>query len=226
MRYELALFDFDGTLADSAEWFLEQMNRVAAEMGFRKIDPGEYERVRGFTSQEVMAHLGIPKWKLPLLMARMRKAAAEQSGAIQLFPGVAGMLARLNEAGIRVGIVSSNSERNVRELLGTENCSKLEVVSCGASLFGKAAKLRGVLRRVRVKAGAAIYIGDEIRDAVAAREVGMAFGAVRWGFASAEALEKESPELQFSRMEEIAERLTTRRRIQGVPDYDQQAGRI
>jgi hypothetical protein len=54
----------------------------------------------------------------------------------------------------------------------------------------------------------------------------MAFGAVLWGFASAEALEKESPELQFSRMEEIAERLTTRRRIQGVPDYDQQAGRI
>lgn len=208
MKYKLALFDFDGTLADSAQWFLTQMNQVADEMGFRRIQPADYEKVRGYSSKQVIEYVGLPMWKLPRLMARMRKAAGEHRGEIQLFPGVGKMLATLSEHGIGVGIVSSNSEKNIREMLGPEHCRLIKPFSCGSSLFGKAAKLRGVLRRIGVKANQAIYIGDEIRDGVAAREVGMSFGAVAWGFATIEALRRENPTEEFAAMEEIAEKLS------------------
>lgn len=204
MRYKLALFDFDGTLADSAEWFLAQINAVANEMGFRRIESADYQKVRGFSSQQVIAYLGLPMWKLPTLMARMRKAAALNPGAIQLFPGVGEMLKDLEGFGIRVGIVSSNSEANIRRILGEQHAARISCFSGGASLFGKAAKLRGVLRQSGMTAGSVIYIGDEIRDAVAARAAGMAFGAVGWGFTTIEALRKEGPDLEFGRIGEIA----------------------
>ena len=50
---------------------------------------------------------------------------------------------------------------------------------------------------------AVISIGDEVRDIEAARAAGIACGAVRWGFASTEALQALGPDLIFERMEDI-----------------------
>ena len=36
--YKLAIFDFDGTLADSFAWFLSVINEVADRYGFRRIE--------------------------------------------------------------------------------------------------------------------------------------------------------------------------------------------
>ena len=213
MRYQLVLFDFDGTLADSAEWFLRKINEVADEFKFRRIEPSEFQTLRGFSSQQVIAHLGLPMWKLPMLMRRMRKAAAGDIGNVQLFPGAEQMLADLVVAGVNVGIVSSNSEGNIRQILGAQNVALVSHFSCGASLFGKAAKLRGVLRRSKVEPVSSIYIGDEIRDAVAARDVGMAFGAVGWGFTTMEALRRERPQMEFNHVDEIAFQLTRREKV-------------
>jgi phosphoglycolate phosphatase len=52
-----------------------------------------------------------------------------------------------------------------------------------------------------------ILIGDEIRDADAARQVHMAFGAVAWGYTNYEALLAQSPNESFSRVDELSEKL-------------------
>jgi phosphoglycolate phosphatase-like HAD superfamily hydrolase len=36
-RYKLAIFDFDGTLADSFPWFIGAVNDAAARFGFRGV---------------------------------------------------------------------------------------------------------------------------------------------------------------------------------------------
>lgn len=207
MRYELALFDFDGTLADSAKWFLRNLNAVADELKFRRIKEEDFEKLRGFSSQEVIAYMGLPMWKLPMLMARMRKAAAKDRGDVRLFPGVTEMLQALVTMEVKIGIVSSNSEENIRAILGANNTRHIEVFSCGASLFGKAARMRRTLKKIHTAAERTIYIGDEIRDAVAAREVGMDFGAVAWGFTTAEALRRQAPAMEFASMDEIPTKL-------------------
>ena len=38
MTYRLAIFDFDGTLADSFPFFLSVFNTIADRHGFRRID--------------------------------------------------------------------------------------------------------------------------------------------------------------------------------------------
>lgn len=50
-----------------------------------------------------------------------------------------------------------------------------------------------------------ICIGDEIRDYEAARRVGLAFGAVSWGFTSPEALQALTPEAMLPSPHEIVE---------------------
>ncbi len=47
MPYRLALFDFDGTLADSLDWFLGIFDQVADRYGYRRLGPGDRERLRG-----------------------------------------------------------------------------------------------------------------------------------------------------------------------------------
>ena len=206
MKYRVALFDFDGTLADSAEWFIKRLNELAAEFNLRQIRREDQELLRGYSSEQIMKYLGLPKWRLPQWVRRMREAAGNDNGAIKLFPGVPEMFAGLEGRGVQVGIVSSNSEENIRRILGPQ-VERVRYFSCGASLFGKAAKLRQVLRLSKAAANEGIYIGDEIRDATAARAAKMAFGAVSWGFASVEALRAQKPDIEFATMREIVEKV-------------------
>jgi phosphoglycolate phosphatase len=208
MSYRLVIFDFDGTLADTFPWFSRVLNGVADRFGFKRIEDGEGETLRGLSAQEIIAHLGVPRWKLPLIARHMRKLAAEHRDEIRLFAGVDRMLQGLAERGIWLAVVSSNSEANVRRTLGPENEVLINDYACGASLFGKAAKFRRVLKRSRVLPFEAICIGDEIRDAEAARTVGIAFGAVAWGFTELQALRAHRPDMIFASLGDVSMHLT------------------
>jgi phosphoglycolate phosphatase len=113
------------------------------------------------------------------------------------------MLRALHGAGIQLAVVSSNSEENIRIVLGPELCELIGMFNCGASMFGKASKFRKVVKRFGVKPGETISIGDEIRDLDAAREIGLATGAVSWGYTAAEALRVQTPDLMFETVDAI-----------------------
>jgi phosphoglycolate phosphatase len=70
-------------------------------------------------------------------------------------------------------------------------------------LFGKPAHLRRVLKASGVSAAEALYIGDEVRDADAARAVGCGFGAVSWGYARIDAFAPEPPDWVFNSFDAI-----------------------
>ncbi|HSU15669.1 HAD hydrolase-like protein [Longimicrobium sp.] len=207
MTYRLAIFDFDGTLADSFPWFLRVVNEAARVHRFRRIEPGDAEPLRGLDARRIIEHVGLPLWKLPLVARWMRRRMAADIGSIALFPGVDEMLRQLSEDGVRIAIVSSNSPANVRRVLGPENAARVAFYGCGVSLFGKRRKLRKVLAGSGVAAAEALCIGDEIRDLHAARAEGIAFGAVAWGYTTAAGLAAHHPEMLFTRVDEIAGRL-------------------
>src|SRR5262245_64953576 len=97
------------------------------------------------------------------------------------FPGAPAMLHTLRDAGLTLTLVSSDNEDNARRQLGA-SAAVFSHFACGASIFGKAAKFKAVMRRARVTAAQTIAIGDEVRDIEAARGAGIACGAARWGY--------------------------------------------
>jgi phosphoglycolate phosphatase len=203
MNHRLALFDFDGTLADSQDWFLGIFDQVADRFGYRRLAPGDRERLRGLETKAILHDLGVPAWKLPMIAKHVRELASRDIDQIRLFPGAAEMLAALKAGGVQAAVVSSNDEGNVRRVLGPAAAHVVHY-ACGASLFGKASKIRGALKAMRTDKRGAILVGDETRDAAAARDVGIDCGLVAWGYADPNFLRSLNPALFFERMDEIA----------------------
>lgn len=204
-RYQLAIFDFDGTLADSGDWFLSIADDLAERFRFRKVDPAEIEGLRGRTSREVVRYLGIPRWKIPAIARHIHKRLASETDRIVLFDGVEAMIAELVASGVRIAIVTSNAEGNVRAILGPEIVAKIEMFECGASLFGKARRFRRVLRKLNVDKEHVIAIGDETRDIVAANKVGVDKAAVLWGYANRAILTALKPDMVFDSPGEVTD---------------------
>jgi len=202
-RYALVIFDFDGTLADSGDWFLSIADHLAERFKFRKVAVHEVELLRGRTTSEVIRHLGIPRWKLPAIGRYVHALLAQQTDRIALFDGVVPLLQQLAENGVRIALVTSNAEHNARAILGPANAALIDWFECGASLFGKAPRYRRVLRKSKVALADAISIGDETRDVVAAKKVGIASGAVLWGYANRKALTQLEPDILFDSPDQV-----------------------
>ncbi|MBR0693500.1 HAD-IA family hydrolase [Bradyrhizobium lablabi] len=206
MPYSLAIFDLDGTLVDSFPWFLHTINDVADRFGFRRVADEDVEQLRHAPTREILGHLQVPPWKLPIIARYMRRLKAEHAADIPLFSGVETMVRTLTANGVRLALVSSDSEANARQKLG-DLASLFSHFDCAASLFGKPAKFRRVVRRAGVDLGQVIAIGDEVRDIEAARAVGIACGAVCWGYAAPAALRAHGPDLTFERIGDIVDEL-------------------
>ena len=99
-RYELVIFDFDGTLADSAAWMMRAVNPMARRYGFKTVTNEEIEMLRGRSTREVIRYLGVSPWKLPLIARAGKKLMAADAHTIPLFPETARMLRALHAAGV------------------------------------------------------------------------------------------------------------------------------
>jgi phosphoglycolate phosphatase len=205
--YKLVIFDFDGTLADSARWLACELNPLAARFGLRQVTEAEVETLRGCDTRQILSRLGVPTWKLPFIARHLRRRIAQDAGAIQLFPGAKALLRSLAGQGVVLGLVSSNSAANVRRILGPEAAALIEHYECGVGLFGKAVRFRKVVRRARVRPAETLCIGDETRDIEAAREAGLASGAVLWGYHRRELLAERAPTWLFETPDDVAARL-------------------
>lgn len=208
MKYDLAVFDFDGTLADSFPWLVSILDDLAERFHFKKLSEAELEHLRRQTVSDSLKAHDMPLWKLAVIGAEVHRLMARDIHHIRLFPGMDDMLADLHRRGTRLALVTSNTLENARAVLGAENASRFDFFACGVSLLGKPAKVRPILARSRVDPRQTIMIGDELRDLEAARKLGVHFGAVGWGYTPLEVMLPHAPELVFNTVAEMAAALT------------------
>jgi len=202
MSYSLAIFDFDGTLADSMGWFVASLDQTCDHFGLKRVDTTDIERLRDMSSRDALKALDVPFYKLPAISIYMRERFADGMSEIALFPAAADTLRALHEGGTKLALVSSNAEANVRHVLG-DVADLVDHYACGSSLWGKAQKFAGVLRALRISPARTIGIGDEVRDIEAARQAGLAAGSITFGYNSRRALEAAHPDHLFDDYEAL-----------------------
>jgi len=202
MSYRLAIFDFDGTLADSFPFFVSVFNQVADRHAFSRIHPHELDCLRKQGAREIMAHIGMPRWKLPLVARTFMSLMKKHRSSIPLFENIANTLAHLDERGLILAVVSSNSKENITQILGS-SCRHIQAFECGVSIFGKASRLRRVMRKFGVAPEEVIYIGDQLTDGEAAATAGIAFGAVAWGYGTYDAFHRLQSHEWFADVSEL-----------------------
>ncbi|WP_296698192.1 HAD-IA family hydrolase [Thiocapsa sp. UBA6158] len=190
------LFDFDGTLVDSLEVAFTAFRQVGPEFGCAPLSRERLERLRGMHALEVVHALGVPVYRLPQLATRMRRAMRADLMETAPIEGIGEVLETLLQRGHRLGILSSNARASVNEYVRRHRLPGLDAVNGGTGLFGKASALRRQARAQRIDPRCLVYVGDELRDLEAARDAGVRFAAVAWGYTPLESLAAAGPDFQ------------------------------
>jgi len=185
-----ALFDFDGTLADTAGDLGAAINHLRGERG---LQPLAVEAVRPYASMGArgMLRIGLglapdAAEYLPLRDAFLDRYARNICVQTKLFAGMDELIKELRKRNIAWGIVTNKAtrftERLVEHLRLAPDC-----VVCGDStphLKPHPAPLLLAAERLKLAPQACFYAGDDLRDIQAARAAGMRPVAVTWGYPS------------------------------------------
>jgi phosphoglycolate phosphatase len=207
MRRRFLIFDFDGTLADTFDLFLKVFDETAALHGFSCFDRENIDYLRTLDARNILRHHDVPMWKLPMIMRTTRKLMARRIRGIRLFGKIDQALIRLHEKGATLALLTSNSRSNVLRVLGSEMAGRFTHLECDVSIFNKHSKLKKMLARSGFTSDESIFIGDEIRDARAALQAGITFGAVSWGYGAMSALVKAGAQEYFFEPSELTSKL-------------------
>lgn len=197
MKYDLAAFDFDGTLADTLPWFNSIMDNVAEKYGFRKTNAEERAMLRRRSIPEILQFLGISIWKMPTIISYTRTLMSQIGPDVPLFDGIAEALHAIKASGLRMAVISANSTENIQRILGPELTPLFDHYECGTDLFGKPAKIAHLLELNQIAPERFILIGDELRDIEAARKAGIRVGVVPWGYNNLDTLLEQNPDEVF-----------------------------
>ncbi|HSA83958.1 MAG TPA: HAD-IA family hydrolase, partial [Patescibacteria group bacterium] len=125
---------------------------------------------------------------------------------IEMITPIRGMkeqLIHLQNADCTLGILTSNSEKNVVKFLERNNMQVFDFIYSGSSLFGKEKVIRSMLREKKFDPDKVIYVGDEGRDIEASKKAGVKVAAVTWGFSSRKGLETYKPDFLLDTPEEL-----------------------
>jgi phosphoglycolate phosphatase len=199
-------FDFDGTIADSFDVFIETFRSIAPKGVDVTIPPNE---LRGLSVPEVLKMLKIKRISVPGLIIRGRKEMAKNITEVSIFKGLTTELKQLQKQGIVVCILSSNSKESIATFLKNNDLDGLidEVIG-DISLFGKAKAIKKLAKSRDCNNNEVVYIGDEVRDIAAAKKADVISIAVSWGFNTKEALKKHEPSFVADKPAELSKLIT------------------
>lgn len=185
------IFDFDGTLVDSLLLGLEGVNQLADRFSYPTFEDTDYIRARG-VKQLIKEDLGLRWYQFPIYLRALKKQLIPHMSKLELNEGVDEMLRTLYQKA-QLYVLTSNIRPAVDFVIEQYDLDLFEGVYAGTSLFKKHRKLQRLLRKHQLEAKEAVYVGDEVRDIVACRRIGMPIVSVSWGFNSAEVLAEAGP---------------------------------
>ena len=188
MKYKNIIFDFDGTLADTAELTVETMRRTNRVMNLPDKSDEECKAMIGCRLEEIPSILwpGIPL-SAELYAATFREIykSVKNSFIVRTFPRVLDTLADLKRNGIRMAVASSRSKTSLTEL-----CNELlisgylrMVVGGGDVKNGKAAPdpVNLILATQEWNKEETLVVGDMNVDIVMGKAAGTATCGVTYG---------------------------------------------
>ncbi len=200
------IFDFDGTLVDS----LPVAVSIAGQMvpGLDLSDQ-ELAKFREMPAREIIKYSGVPYWQLLRLMIKGKKLLGARLGELKAFPDIDAVVKTLHDQGFQISVVSSNSEENIRKVLGREKIEQyVDRVYGNVGLFSKSRVFKVVLKDQKAKASDAIYVGDEVRDIEAAHKSKIPVVSVTWGYNGETILKKYQPDYLAHTPQELVSILT------------------
>ncbi|WP_374967454.1 HAD hydrolase-like protein [Lysinibacillus sp. RS5] len=201
MKY--IIFDFDGTLADSTAVLASAWNTIAQKYKFKGIELKEIESLKKLSIAERSKLFDFPMYKLPMILPQFYRLYRQSLNDVHLYDGIKDVLMEIDKRGFEILIISSNSQENILEFLNMNGIHCVSNVLCSNRIFGKDKVIKKFLKDSNITPSEVIYIGDEQRDIVACKKVGVPIIWVGWGYDAIEVVQQEEPEYKVATPQEI-----------------------
>jgi len=190
------LFDWDGTLVDSAEVSFRCYAQVFGAYGIA-FDRARFAATYSPDWYQTYEAVALPREHWSAADARWVELYGEERA--ELLPGAGDGLARLRAAGLATALVTSGSRPRIdRELAALGAAGLFECVVCCEDVSSRKpdpAPLLLALERIGVEPAAAAYVGDSPEDILMARAAGAFALGIEGGFPNREALRASKPDL-------------------------------
>ena len=210
MKYQLAIFDLDGTLLDTLEDLADSTNYIMRQFGYPERTLAE---VRNFVGNGIRKLLerSAPKDTSSEEIDRMFEQFKAYYGEhcadkTKPYDGILELLEKLREQGVKLAVVSNKADYAVKAL-----CEQYfsgffdEAVGERTGVARKPAPdtVNEVLKNLQIDKSQAIYIGDSEVDVQTARNAELDCIAVDWGFRDMAVLKEAGAETIVSTPEKL-----------------------
>lgn len=214
MKYQLAVFDLDGTILDTLEDLADSLNHALKKAGCQE---RTLEEVRSFVGNgmRMLVERALPQGEdeqtvqmvLAELKADYKRHCADKTKPYQ---GILELLEALKDAGYRLAVVSNKADYAV-QILCRQYFEGIFDLTVGEreGIQKKPAPdaVDAVLEELQIKKENAVYIGDSEVDILTAKNAKMESILVGWGFRGASFLQECGAETIVTTVKELKEQL-------------------
>jgi phosphoglycolate phosphatase len=185
-RYSLLVFDWDGTLVDSAAIIVHAIQHACADLSLPVPSDADARYIIGLGLSDALAHVAptLPVADYPKLSARYRTHYMTRDAPIPLFPGIAQLLETLEARGHALCVATGKSRRGLDEALREAGIAhRFRATRCADEGFPKPHPdmLLHLLDATDTAPESALMIGDTTHDLLLAANAGVDAVGVTYG---------------------------------------------
>ncbi|WP_333839311.1 HAD-IA family hydrolase [Pelomicrobium sp.] len=185
-RFDLLVFDWDGTLVDSAAAIVASVQAACRDLGLPEPSEEAARYIIGLGLKEALTALvpELPASRHGELVERYRLHFLARDHDIPLFPGARETVEGLHARGYWLALATGKSRRGLARALGATGLAPYFHASrCADECFSKPhpAMLQELLEEFALAPQRALMIGDTVHDLQMARNAGVPALAVAYG---------------------------------------------
>ena len=197
-QFDLLVFDWDGTLMDSADAIAFSIQAASRDLGLQAPSDSEARHIIGLGLNEAIAALfpDLPRVDYGALVERYRHYYLSQDKKIPLFSGVAETIAGLHEEGFLLAVATGKGRGGLDRVLKHTGLGQYFHSSrCADECFSKPhpCMLLEIMDELGVQPSKTLMIGDTSHDLQMASNAGVPAVGVCYGAHPRDSLMALSP---------------------------------
>lgn len=209
-RFELIVFDWDGTLMDSTGAIVNSIKAAATDLG---IEPPSEERARhiiGLGLIDALRHAlpDLPAERYQDVALRYRHHYLAQDQDLLLFDGAESLIDELADAGYMLAVATGKTRAGLNRAFDVSGLGpRFHASRCADECHSKPhpQMLEELMTEFGVSADSTLMIGDTTHDLLMARNAGVAALGVAYGAHPRASLEAEAPLFCAANVGELAQ---------------------
>ena len=207
-RFDIALFDLDGTIADTLPLIYEAFDAAFVPALGSGFTPAEIRSMFGPPDHEIIRRRVSADAAAAAIERYNRHYEERHDALVTAFPGMADLIRRCADAGMRLGVITGKSR-----LTALVSLDRLKLRSAFGAIYAgddverqkpDPQALLLALADLGVSNGErAVMIGDAAADVIAGKAAGLATIGVRWGSPEVHETEAAQPDQLVSSVAEL-----------------------